>query len=65
MNVRFEGNNGHGAELTRCLLLTQSGRFSVLVMELGRVLAVRKLDSNARYRQTDSQTKDRRFDRLQ
>ena len=25
MNVRFEENNGHGAELTRCLLLTQSG----------------------------------------
>ena len=43
----------------------QSGLFSVLVMELGRVFAVGKLDSNARYRQTDSQTKDRRFDRLQ
>ena len=26
MNVRFEGNNGHDADVTRCLLLTQSGR---------------------------------------
>src|SRR6476620_11550657 len=25
MNVRFEGNNGHDAEVTRCLLMTQSG----------------------------------------
>ena len=25
MNVRFEGNNGHDADVTRCLLLTQSG----------------------------------------
>ena len=24
MNVRFEGNNGHHADLTRCLLLTHS-----------------------------------------
>jgi hypothetical protein len=26
MNVRFEGNNGHDADVTRCLLMTQSGR---------------------------------------
>ena len=25
MNVRFEGNNGHDAEVARCLLMTQSG----------------------------------------
>ena len=25
MNVRFEGNNGHDADVTRCLLLTLSG----------------------------------------
>jgi hypothetical protein len=24
MNVRFEGNNGHDADVARCLLLTQS-----------------------------------------
>ena len=27
MNVRFEGNNGHDADMTRCLLLTQSGHW--------------------------------------
>ena len=26
MNVRFEGNNGHDADVARCLLLTLSGR---------------------------------------
>ena len=30
MNVRFEGNNGHGADMTRCLLMTQSGHPQVL-----------------------------------
>jgi hypothetical protein len=25
MNVRFEGNNGHGTDVTRCPLMTQSG----------------------------------------
>jgi hypothetical protein len=25
MNVGFEGNNGHDADVMRCLLLTQSG----------------------------------------
>jgi hypothetical protein len=25
MSVRFEGNNGHEAGVTRCLLLTHSG----------------------------------------
>ena len=25
MNVRFEGNNGHDADMTRCLLMTQGG----------------------------------------
>jgi hypothetical protein len=24
-NVRFEGNNGHDADVTRCLLMTHSG----------------------------------------
>ena len=24
-NVRFEGNNGHDADVTRCLLMTLSG----------------------------------------
>jgi hypothetical protein len=27
MNVRFEGNNGHDADVMRCLLLTQSGHW--------------------------------------
>ena len=27
MNVRFEGNNGHDAGVTRCLLMTQSGHY--------------------------------------
>ena len=27
MNVRFEGKNGHDADMTRCLLMTQSGHF--------------------------------------
>jgi len=26
MNVRFEGNNGHDADVTQCLLMTQSGQ---------------------------------------
>ena len=25
MNVRFEGNNGHDADVTLCLLMTHSG----------------------------------------
>jgi len=25
MNVRFEGNNGHDADVTRCLLMTHFG----------------------------------------
>ena len=25
MNLRFEGNNGHDADVTRCLLMTHSG----------------------------------------
>jgi hypothetical protein len=25
MTVRFDGNNGHDADVTRCLLMTQSG----------------------------------------
>jgi hypothetical protein len=25
MDVRFQGNNGHDADVTRCLLMTQSG----------------------------------------
>jgi len=25
MNVRFERNNGHDADVTRCLLMTHSG----------------------------------------
>jgi hypothetical protein len=27
-NVRFEGNNGHDADETRCLLMTQSGHLA-------------------------------------
>jgi hypothetical protein len=27
MNVRFEGNNGHDADVTRCLLVNHSGKF--------------------------------------
>ena len=27
-NVRFEGNNGHDADVSRCLLMTQSGHES-------------------------------------
>ena len=29
MNVRFEGKNGHDADMTRCLLMTQSGHSRV------------------------------------
>ena len=29
INVRFEGNNGHDADATRCLLMTQSGHFTL------------------------------------
>ena len=28
MNVRFEGNDGHDADVTRCLLMTQSGHLA-------------------------------------
>ena len=35
MNVRFEGNNGHDADVTRCLLLTQSGRCAGGLRPLG------------------------------
>ena len=28
-NVRFEGNNGHEADVTRCLSLTQSGHAEI------------------------------------
>jgi hypothetical protein len=28
MNVRFEGNNGHDADVTRCLLMTQCGHWT-------------------------------------
>ena len=28
MNVRFEGNNRHDADATRCLLMTQSGHLT-------------------------------------
>ena len=27
MNVRSEGNNGHDADMTRCLLMTHTGHF--------------------------------------
>jgi enoyl-CoA hydratase/carnithine racemase len=27
MDVRFDGNNGHDADMTRCLLMTHSGHF--------------------------------------
>ena len=30
MNVRFGGNNGHDADVTRCLLMTQSGHSTSL-----------------------------------
>jgi acetyl esterase/lipase len=30
MNIRFEGNSGHDADVTRCLLMTQSGHCAVL-----------------------------------
>ena len=29
MNVSFEGNNGHGADLSVCLLMTQSGHAEI------------------------------------
>ena len=29
MNVRFEGNNGHDGDVTRCLLMTQSGHHAL------------------------------------
>ena len=35
MDVRFERKNGHDADVTRCLLMTQGGRFIILVMEFG------------------------------
>ena len=28
-NVRFEGNNGHDADVTRCPLMTQSGHHAL------------------------------------
>ena len=31
MNVRFEGNNGHDADVTLCLLMTQSGHPTIFV----------------------------------
>jgi hypothetical protein len=31
-NVRFEGNNGHDADVTRCLLMTHSGHINFRVM---------------------------------
>jgi hypothetical protein len=39
INVRFEGNNGHYAEATRCLLMTQSGhsRRAMLIRLLPRL----------------------------
>lgn len=30
MNVRFEGNNGHDADVTRCLLMILSGTLDFL-----------------------------------
>ena len=30
MNVRFEGNNGHDPDVTRCLLMTHSGHASTM-----------------------------------
>jgi hypothetical protein len=30
MNGRFEGNNGHGADLSVCPLMTESGHFGFL-----------------------------------
>ena len=27
ITVRFEGNNGHDADVARCLLMTQSGHY--------------------------------------
>ena len=32
MNVRFQGNNGHDADVTRCLPMTQSGHFVWLAL---------------------------------
>jgi hypothetical protein len=31
INVRFEGNNGHDADVARCLLMTLSGHSSLAV----------------------------------
>ena len=36
-NVRFEGNNGHDADVTRYLLMTRSGHHSRI--EMGRAPA--------------------------
>ena len=32
MNVRFEGNNGHDADVMRCLLMTLSGHLSSTII---------------------------------
>ncbi len=36
MNVRFEGNNGHYADVTRCLLMTRTGPFQYSIEFVGR-----------------------------
>jgi len=37
MNVRFEGNNGHDADVTRCLLMTHSGPYGAPLLECARM----------------------------
>ena len=37
MNVRFKGNNGHDADVMRCLLMTHSGPYGAPLLECARM----------------------------
>jgi hypothetical protein len=56
MNVRFEGNNGHNADVTQCLLLTLSGHLHSLPALLGVARSNRyakRHEAGLRERRTD------------
>jgi len=40
MNVRFEGNSGHEADVTRCLLMTHTGRRSDFVSIIAQAISL-------------------------
>src|SRR4026209_1944013 len=50
-HVRFERNNGHDADVTRCLLMTHSGRWSVRTVHgLARRITLRNTRRRERLR---------------